>query len=180
PVGRRHGRHADPRIRARGSRRADHRLHDRGLVPDAARSPRPDREPGREHRARHQPRRVRRDVQAPRHDRVGVTAPPEMEKPPRTHMTADDFRRHGRDVVDWIADYMEGVEKLPVLSRVRPGDIRAALPADPPQRGELFEVMLEDVDRILLPGITHWQSPNFFAYFPCNNSGPAILGELLS
>ena len=103
-----------------------------------------------------------------------------MEKPPRTHMTADDFRRHGRDVVDWIADYMEGIEKLPVLSRVRPGEIRAALPADPPQRGELFEVMLEDVDRILLPGITHWQSPNFFAYFPSNNSGPAILGELLS
>ena len=103
-----------------------------------------------------------------------------MDKPPRTHMTADDFRRHGRDVVDWIADYMEGVEKLPVLSRVRPGEIRAALPVDPPQRGELFEVMLEDVDRILLPGITHWQSPNFFAYFPSNNSGPAILGELLS
>jgi aromatic-L-amino-acid/L-tryptophan decarboxylase len=95
-------------------------------------------------------------------------------------MTADDFRRHGRDVVDWIADYMEGVEKRPVLSRVRPGEIRAALPAEPPQRGELFEVMLEDVDRILLPGITHWQSPNFFAYFPSNNSGPAILGELLS
>ena len=95
-------------------------------------------------------------------------------------MTADDFRRHGRDVVDWIADYMEEVEKFPVLSRARPGEIRAALPAEPPQRGELFELMLEDVDRILLPGITHWQSPNFFAYFPSNNSGPAILGELLS
>ncbi len=103
-----------------------------------------------------------------------------MDKPPRTHMTAEDFRRHGRDVVDWIADYMERVEKFPVLSRVRPGEIRAALPSEPPQRGELFEVMLEDVDRILMPGITHWQSPNFFAYFPSNNSGPAILGELLS
>src|SRR5512134_4013487 len=103
-----------------------------------------------------------------------------MEKPPRRHMTPEDFRRHGRDVVDWIADYMERVEKLPVLSRVRPGEIRAALPAEPPQKGELFEVMLEDVDRILLPGITHWQSPNFFAYFPSNNSGPSILGELLS
>ena len=95
-------------------------------------------------------------------------------------MTADDFRRHGRDVVDWIADYMEEVEKLPVLSRARPGEIRAALPAEPPQQGELFELILEDVNRILLPGITHWQSPNFFAYFPSNNSGPAILGELLS
>ena len=103
-----------------------------------------------------------------------------MEKPPRRHMTPEDFRRHGRDVVDWIADYMERVEKLPVLSRVRPGEIRSALPAEPPRKGELFEVMLEDVDRILLPGITHWQSPNFFAYFPSNNSGPSILGELLS
>src|SRR5678815_1611831 len=100
-----------------------------------------------------------------------------MDKPPRRHMTPDDFRRHGRDVVDWIADYMERVEKFPVLSRVKPGEIRAALPAEPPQRGELFEVMLEDVDRILLPGITHWQSPGFFAYFPSNNSGPSILGE---
>jgi aromatic-L-amino-acid/L-tryptophan decarboxylase len=103
-----------------------------------------------------------------------------MDKPPRSHMTPDDFRRHGRDVVDWIADYMESVEKYPVLSRARPGEIRAALPADPPQQGELFELILEDVDRVLMPGITHWQSPNFFAYFPCNNSGPAILGELLS
>ena len=103
-----------------------------------------------------------------------------MEKPPRRHMTPEDFRRHGRDVVDWIADYLERVEKLPVLSRVRPGEIRSALPAEPPRKGELFEVMLEDVDRILLPGITHWQSPNFFAYFPSNNSGPSILGELLS
>jgi aromatic-L-amino-acid decarboxylase len=95
-------------------------------------------------------------------------------------MTAEDFRRHGRDVVDWIADYMERVEKFPVLSKVQPGEIRAALPPEPPQRGELFELILEDVDRIILPGITHWQSPNFFAYFPSNNSGPAILGELLS
>jgi aromatic-L-amino-acid decarboxylase len=96
------------------------------------------------------------------------------------HMTPEDFRRHGRDVVDWIADYMERVEKLPVLSKVRPGEIRAALPPEPPRKGELFEVMLEDVDRIILPGITHWQSPNFFAYFPSNNSGPSILGDLLS
>ena len=103
-----------------------------------------------------------------------------MNKPPRRHMTPDDFRRHGRDVVDWIADYMERVEKLPVLSKVKPGEIRAALPAEPPRQGELFEVMLEDVDRIILPGITNWQSPNFFAYFPSNNSAPSILGELLS
>jgi aromatic-L-amino-acid/L-tryptophan decarboxylase len=103
-----------------------------------------------------------------------------MDKPPRGHMTPDEFRRHGRDVVDWIADYMEHVEKLPVLSKARPGDVRAALPREPPLKGEPFELVLEDVDRIILPGITHWQSPKFFAYFPCNNSGPGILGELLS
>ena len=95
-------------------------------------------------------------------------------------MTPDEFRRHGRDVVDWIADYMEEVEKLPVLAKVRPGEIRAKLPPRPPRTGEPFEAMLADVDRILRPGITHWQSPNFFAYFPSNNSGASILGELLS
>ncbi len=96
------------------------------------------------------------------------------------HMTAAAFRQHGRAVVDWIADYMEKVEALPVLSQVKPGDIRAALPAAAPEQGEAFETMLADVDRLILPGITHWQSPNFFAYFPANASGPAILGELLS
>jgi len=96
------------------------------------------------------------------------------------HMSPEEFRRHGRALVDWIADYMERVEYLPVLSPVEPGQIRESLPADPPQRGEPFERMLEDVDRLILPGVTHWQSPGFFAFFPCNASGPSILGELLS
>ena len=96
------------------------------------------------------------------------------------HMTSDEFRRNGRAAVDWIADYMDRIESFPVLSRVRPGEIRAHLPAVPPAEGEPFDAMLADVDRLILPGITHWQSPNFFAYFPSNNSGPAILGELLS
>jgi len=95
-------------------------------------------------------------------------------------MTPDEFRRHGRAVVDWIADYMERVESFPVVSRVAPGEIRSKLPAAPPSAGEPFDRMLDDVDRLILPGITHWQSPNFFAYFPSNNSGPSILGELLS
>src|SRR5262249_14047457 len=69
---------------------------------------------------------------------------------------------------------------FPVLSQVQPGEIRAALPADPPVHGEAFETFLRDVDRLIMPGITHWQSPNFFAYFPSNNSGPSILAELLS
>jgi len=96
------------------------------------------------------------------------------------HMTPDEFRRHGREVVDWIADYYERVERLPVLSQVEPGQIRASLPAEPPQQGEFFEAILKDVDELILPGITHWQSPNFFALFPANASGPSILAELLS
>ncbi|MFN2387548.1 MAG: pyridoxal-dependent decarboxylase [Thermoanaerobaculia bacterium] len=95
-------------------------------------------------------------------------------------MTPDEFRRKGRQVIDWIADYHERVEAFPVLSRAQPGDLRAALPADPPERGEPFEAVLGDLERLILPGITHWQSPNFFAYFPSNGSGPAILGDLLS
>ena len=96
------------------------------------------------------------------------------------HMTPGEFRRHGRAVVDWIADYMERVETFPVVSRSRPGEIRSLLPAGPPAEGEPFEAILADVERVVLPGITHWQSPNFFAFFPANASGPAILGELLS
>jgi aromatic-L-amino-acid/L-tryptophan decarboxylase len=96
------------------------------------------------------------------------------------HMTPDEFRRYGHAVVDWIADYQSRVEKLPVLSQVKPGEIRASLPADPPEHGESFDTLLKDVERLILPGVTHWQSPNFFAYFPCNASGPGILGDLLS
>lgn len=96
------------------------------------------------------------------------------------HMSPEEFRRYGRAVVDWIADYQSRVESYPVLSRVKPGEIRAQLPAEAPQTGEPFEQILADVDRVILPGITHWQSPNFFAYFTANGSGPGILGDLLS
>ena len=96
------------------------------------------------------------------------------------HMTPDEFRQHGHELVEWIARYYEQVEQMPVLSRVAPGDVRSQLPLDPPATGETFGEMMADVERIILPGITHWQSPNFFAFFPANTSGPAILGELLS
>ena len=95
-------------------------------------------------------------------------------------MTPDEFRRYGREVVDWIADYYERIESFPVLSQVQPGDLRAALPDSPPEQGEDFGAMLKDVDELILPGVTHWQSPNFFAYFPANSSAPAVLGDLLS
>jgi len=99
---------------------------------------------------------------------------------PTYHMSPDDFRRWGHAVVDWIAAYQQRVESLPVLAQVQPGEIRAALPSHPPERGESFAAMLADVDRVLLPGLTHWQSPNFFAFFPANTSGPSILGDLLA
>ena len=103
-----------------------------------------------------------------------------MTDQPSFHMTPDEFRRHGRAVVDWIADYTERIESFPVLSQVQPGEIRASLPPEPPEHGEPFGALLQDVEELILPGITHWQSPNFFAYFPANASGPAILGDLLS
>ncbi len=95
-------------------------------------------------------------------------------------MSPEEFRRRGHAVVDWIADYQSRVESFPVLSQVKPGEIRASLPANPPAQGEPFDALLKDVERLILPGVTHWQSPNFFAYFPCNASGPGILGDLLS
>ncbi len=96
------------------------------------------------------------------------------------HMTPDEFRRHGHAVVDWIADYYERIESYPVLSRAEPGQIRASLPVDPPEQGEAFAAILADIEKLILPGVTHWQSPNFFAFFPSNTSGPSILGDLLS
>ncbi len=96
------------------------------------------------------------------------------------HMELEDFRSNAHATIDWIVDYLRHIEQYPVLSRVAPGEIRARLPEAPPAQGEPFERMLEDVSDIILPGITHWQSPNFFAFFPANSSPPAILGELLS
>ncbi|MDQ6874447.1 MAG: pyridoxal-dependent decarboxylase [Actinomycetota bacterium] len=95
-------------------------------------------------------------------------------------MTPEEFRRHGREVIDWIAGYHEQIESFPVLSRVEPGEVRAALPAHPPEDGEPFDAVLADLDRAVMPGITHWQHPGFFGYFPANTSFPAILGDLLS
>jgi aromatic-L-amino-acid decarboxylase len=103
-----------------------------------------------------------------------------MTKSESYHMTPDQFRHYGRAVVEWIANYYEQIESFPVLSQVEPGEIRAALPSEPPIEGEPFEQILADVTDRILPGITHWQSPNFFAFFPANASGPSMLGELLS
>jgi aromatic-L-amino-acid decarboxylase len=96
------------------------------------------------------------------------------------HMTPDEFRKQGHAAIEWVARYMEEVEKYPVLSQVKPGDIRAQLPVSPPEHGESLDDLLRDMDQIVMPGITHWQSPDFFAYFPANTSGPSIIGDLLS
>ncbi len=95
-------------------------------------------------------------------------------------MSTEEFRKQGKEMIDWIADYYEKLDSFPVLSQVKPGDVRKALPDTPPIKGEPFGQMMADVERVILPGVTHWQSPNFYAYFPSNTSGPAILGELLS
>ena len=96
------------------------------------------------------------------------------------HMTPAEFREYGHTVVNWIADYYEQIESFPVLSRVEPGQVRSSLSDDPPADREAFEDILKDVAELILPGLTHWQSPNFFAFFPGNTSGPSILADLLS
>ena len=96
------------------------------------------------------------------------------------HMSINEFKKNGYEAIDWIADYYNNIESFPVLSQVEPGELRKNLPQDPPQVGEKFNNILEDMNDKIIPGITHWQSPNFFAYFPCNSTGPAILGDLLS
>ena len=95
-------------------------------------------------------------------------------------MNAEEFRKHGHQVIDWVADYLENIEQYPVKSQVNPGDIAAALPMLPPEQGEPFEQLLSDVEEKILPGITHWQHPNFHAYFNANGSYASILAELIT
>ena len=104
----------------------------------------------------------------------------DREPIPGEHMSPADFRAHGHRVIDYIADYLEGIETRPVLSRAEPGSIAAQIPSMPPETGEPFDAILADLDRVVMPGITHWQHPSFFAYFNSNASGPSILAELIS
>jgi aromatic-L-amino-acid decarboxylase len=90
------------------------------------------------------------------------------------------FRREGHRIVEWIADYLEHGEQFPVLSRVKPGEIRSALPSAAPEKAESFQQIFDDFERIIMPGITHWNHPGFFAYFAITGSGPGVLAEFLS
>lgn len=95
-------------------------------------------------------------------------------------MDSEAFRRNGHALVDWIAEYLEHPEKYPVLSRVKPGEIAAALPPRAPEEGEPFEAIMADFERVLVPGLTHWNHPGFFAYFAITGSAPGVLADFLS
>ena len=95
-------------------------------------------------------------------------------------MPAGEFRKYGHELIDWIADYFEHIEDLPVLAQIEPGDLRIQLPATPPENGESMEAILADIDELIVPALTHWSHPSFFAYFATSTSAPGIFGELLS
>ena len=95
-------------------------------------------------------------------------------------MTNQEFRARAHELADWMADYLEGISAYPVKPGVRPGEILARLPLLPPEHGEPFDALMADFNQIILPGITHWQHPMFFGYFPANSSPPSVLAEMLT
>lgn len=95
-------------------------------------------------------------------------------------MNKEDFRRFGHQLVDWIADYFERVEDLPVLAAIEPGDLKAQLPNAPPQQGEPMDRIVDDLDHLIVPALTHWSHASFFAYFATSTSAPGIFGEMLA
>lgn len=100
--------------------------------------------------------------------------------PPAGDMPLPDFRTAGHQVIDWITDYLAEIEQYPVLARVAPGQVAAMLPIDAPEEGSPIDAILQDIDRVVLPGVTHWNHPGFFAYFGITGSGPGILGEAIA
>ena len=95
-------------------------------------------------------------------------------------ITTSEFRDQAHRFVDWMADFFEQVEHLPVKSSVKPGEIYRQLPESPPGAGETIDQIMKDFQHIIMPGMTHWQSPSFFAYFPANSSYPSVLAEMLT
>ncbi|MEX0947015.1 MAG: pyridoxal-dependent decarboxylase, partial [Acidimicrobiia bacterium] len=97
-----------------------------------------------------------------------------------THMSAEEFRRHAHEMADWMADYLEQVGSLPIVPDLKPGDILALLPDNAPEEPEDFSALVADLERVVKPGLTGWQHPGFFAYFPGNVSPPAVLAEMVT
>lgn len=95
-------------------------------------------------------------------------------------MPPEEFRRLGHQLIDWIADYLKDIEKYPVLPDIAPGEIKKQVSQTPPEKGEPLENVFKDIDKIIMPGMTHWNHPDFMAYFNSTSSGPGILAELLS
>ncbi|MBZ0200143.1 MAG: amino acid decarboxylase [Ignavibacteriaceae bacterium] len=98
----------------------------------------------------------------------------------RGDMPVDEFRQLGHQMIDWIADYLKNIEQYPVLSQIKPGDVKNKLPQQPPETGDGLKNIFDDINNIIMPGITHWNHPGFMAYFNSTASGPGILAEFLS
>ena len=96
------------------------------------------------------------------------------------HWDREEMRRRGHQAIDWVVDYLASIEERPVQSRVNPGDIAASLPLHPPETGESFDDVMADLDQVVLPGITHWQHPSWFAFFNSNTSGPSMVADIIS
>src|SRR3981081_3191917 len=109
-----------------------------------------------------------------------MTEPRPQTAPALGDMSKEDFRRFGHELVDWVAEYLEHVEDLPVLAQIEPGDLKAQRPVVPPETGEAMEKIISDVDHLIVPALTHWSHPSFFAYFATSTSAPGIFGELLT
>lgn len=113
-------------------------------------------------------------------EKVSLPLSEQKVAPALGDMDKEEFRRFGHELIDWIADYFEHIEDLPVLAQIEPGDLKAQLPVAPPEKGEPMEKIIADVDRLIVPALTHWSHPSFFAYFATSTSAPGIFGELLS
>ncbi len=96
------------------------------------------------------------------------------------HWDPEQIRRRGHEAIDWVVDYLSGIEKRPVLSRTKPGEVATSLPMHPPAAGESFDEVLADLDSVVMPGITHWQHPSWFAFFNSNTSGPSMVADIIS
>ena len=107
-------------------------------------------------------------------------SPKKILAPETGDMSAEDFRRYGHEIIDWIADYFQNIEQLPVLSQIEPNWLKDNLPKSAPVEGEDFSQILKDVDRLILPAVTNWNHPNFHGLFSTSTSAAGIFGEMLS